>query len=589
MIIHTKIKILLVTLFPLIGAHLSAQNNLRGLIVDSLTNNPIPFVSIGIEGTNKGTISNEKGYFILKQDSSKPFFLNFYALGYAPRKIAIQNEQEITVRLASVGYKLNETTIKANEGEKVFIKALQKLQSTPKFLYQSDAFFRLITKTDDTCTEMIENFYTTWLGNTGIKYWEMEHGRYALPKNYVEKGLFKSLDFSQIIRYADILNENTTDKINYLPFVFDKRYLKYLWFNIDMRIEGKDDTIIKIDFKPKKKFANKIATSGSIFISTKTFEVLRVIQKWDRWDENPLIHSTDNNIGVKNLKAEFDITFNKNSKQELLIKNVILKIGYDMFDNRTMKIIHKINTSSDLLFYNYSNQQIEKNIEVEDDELSIDYNDIKHRIYIKQYWDNNAVLEETPYEKSIREDFEKTGSFGNIFNNANDTLEIINNNYLMWQKDKRLHLDDLKYNSSTIYDPHKIEIRYEGTKIGGMLGELFFAWNCYNDSFYYVVLPLLDLNLSWILPSEISSSPTGFIYQKYFDLLEIHKRILVKKLDSISLQCMNKKLIMNLYKLEKEEFYTESRKMIFECWGGDESSRMRGSYIWEKLIENRLK
>ena len=49
-------------------AQVKAQN-LQGKIIDQITGNGISFVSVGIVGTNKATISNENGDFIIKVDT----------------------------------------------------------------------------------------------------------------------------------------------------------------------------------------------------------------------------------------------------------------------------------------------------------------------------------------------------------------------------------------------------------------------------------------------------------------------------------------------------------------------------------------
>ena len=559
-----------------------AQIIITGKILDSITSQPIAYASLGIAGSNKGTITNEQGVFVIKVDSL-PVKLSIFYIGYAPKIVRITKKDEIVIRLRQLTVNLKEVIVKAGEGEFIFKKAYQKLIDQKEFVYQSKSFFRLLTKNDDTCTEMIENFYDTWLGKSGIKHWELEHGRYALAKDYREKGYAISLELSLLTRYIDILNNFQTGDIRYLLFVFDKKYFDHLLFSITSRFVSNGDEIVKIDFYPVKKEKKKIFCSGSVYINTKTYDVYRLVQQWSAW-QDPLVFTHDKTKNIKNFKAAFDISFAPNKDHQMLINHIRMRIDYDMVERNTEKLVHKVNMYSDLLFYDYDEKQGNINQIPADDDYRTDYENISQRLYIKRFWDNNPVLAETPIEKGIREGFEKSGSFGKIFNNANDTLEILKDNYKIWNKKKPLHLADIHNSISDHSVLNKCEITEDGDTLGGLYSELYFAWNCYNDTFYYIVLPLLDTRETWITDSFRLSPYAEFLYQKYFDLLEIHKRKFKTILQTLDRPCLNRKMIMQLYDQANADFRDESLKMLRECWVGTDKEY----YIWENRIDEML-
>jgi len=83
-------KLLLTSIFVLLASYLYAQT-IRGRVVDSL-NIPIQYTSIGIQGQNIGTVSDENGYFSLAlpplQEDSKIIISN---IQYKPKEYTLKD------------------------------------------------------------------------------------------------------------------------------------------------------------------------------------------------------------------------------------------------------------------------------------------------------------------------------------------------------------------------------------------------------------------------------------------------------------------------------------------------------------------
>jgi hypothetical protein len=389
--------------------------------VDSISNQPISYATLGIVGSNKSTISNEQGVFKVKVDSL-PFSITIFCIGYTHKITLVNSTNDLAIRLNPLSYHLPEITVKANEGEILFGKAYQKLKNQKPFFYKAKSFFRLLTKNDDRYTEMIENFYDTWLGKSGIKYWELEHGRYAVVKDRAEKGYVLSIDFSILTRYLDILNKHESD-IKYPLFPFDKDAKKVVTFSVTNKYKSNNQEIVKVDFEVKP---NSICTrcyKGSIYIDANNYSIYRLIMECKNVSVPPVFIYSKRDA-INNFNIDFDITFHANQKQQMLINHVRLNIDYDKTTNNAPQLNHHVYTYSDLIFYDYSNspQNINK---IPDEDYINDYDAVEEKIYFKRFWDNNPILEQTSIEKSVTKNFEKSGSFGKAFNQINDTVELL--------------------------------------------------------------------------------------------------------------------------------------------------------------------
>lgn len=563
-----------------------AQVRIDGSILDKETYKPVSYASVGIAKTTKGTIANEEGLFILYADSF-PVKVVVNAVGYESKMYVIEKDvKRIVIKMIPRTYKTKDVVITANEADLIFKNAFGKLRKQSRFVYKSKAFFRLLTQNDSLHTEMIESFYDTWLGKAGIVNWDMQHGRFAAVDSSQEKRYLSSLDFSIVSRYVNILNNRQNESINYIPFVFDSRYYKQLAYTITDRFDYDGRELVRIDFEPAKKFKGKIHTKGFIYIDEKTFDTYRLVQDFDKW-EVPIIELIDPNLHLKNLKVSFDIRFQSTDLNHMLPHLMKVSFKYTVND-KEYKPLHDVNTVTNLLFYDYESTLLNERKIVDSAVYETDYEAISNKLYIQDFWDKNAVLAETPIEADVRKDFEDRGAFGKSFQNSNDTAVILGMNYITW-KGRAINFFRLSNSKTNRYPQGKLLLAFEGGLMGEMYGKLYFSWNCYRDTFYFISLPLLDLRETWIEEGEIGSSGTEFIYSCYLDLLEVHKRRLVKQLRQLSDPCSSKYQIKILFKEAQTRFQKESRLMVNECWGGDEYRRMKGCYKWNKYINESLK
>jgi hypothetical protein len=406
---------------------------------------------------------------------------------------------------------------------------------------------------------MIEAFYGAILKNSGIKYTQLKHGRYALSKSINKENYIVSVDFSLLSRYLDIMNLHNT-AIPFPVFPYRSRALRDFKFKVEDRIKTEEGNIIKISYKPANETYIR-CFSGFLYINSRTFDLVR-IEAVSNNNDKPPFFIFNKKVELSKCNLYFDIRFKADSLGNIAMQNINMKINYDLMERGADKLRHHVETYSNLVIYEHTPTP-RKTMRIPDEDYYTDYDRIKQRLYLKQFWDENPILAETPIETSIKEDFEKKGFFGRAFNNTNDTLQLLEDGYKLWSEKKKLTFNRILNSKPENIRLEKLEITQYGVPVGGLYSDLFFAWNCYKDSFYYCILPLFDLKASWASDSlrELNTYYRNeWIYQMYFDLLECSKREFKKVVSETPDKCEH-----------AEEIEAQYREI---AWGFDKQVRL---------------
>jgi hypothetical protein len=90
-----------------------AQSMVNGRVTDATTGDPIPYVSIGIRGTERGTIADGEGNFSITVEEQRAL-LDFSAIGYQTQSVtAADLKTTKAVQLMALAYELAEIEIEA--------------------------------------------------------------------------------------------------------------------------------------------------------------------------------------------------------------------------------------------------------------------------------------------------------------------------------------------------------------------------------------------------------------------------------------------------------------------------------------------
>ena len=106
-------------LFCLVGLlclfSLEGQNEIRikGLVTDTVSGEPLPYVSIIVKGTTTGAATDLDGRFSLTVPSSASGkMLEVSYLGYSTKQVPLKSGQSLSIQLAPTGIALNEVVVK---------------------------------------------------------------------------------------------------------------------------------------------------------------------------------------------------------------------------------------------------------------------------------------------------------------------------------------------------------------------------------------------------------------------------------------------------------------------------------------------
>ncbi|MBL0014696.1 MAG: carboxypeptidase-like regulatory domain-containing protein [Flavobacterium sp.] len=192
---------LLCLFFLLTGNLVSSQ--IKGIVIDAATKNPIPYVSIWIENENNGTTAEENGQFQLTI-ASKSKNLLFSALGYEKKTMAISSDMKVEMTPSTI--ELNEVQItkkygtrqiEIGETESPFLQAYENgpridIKFFPyKAKYKKTKFIKqIVLNTDCRIEEATLKLHLYKVDNAGLP------GDELLEKDYiatVSKGVKKTL------------------------------------------------------------------------------------------------------------------------------------------------------------------------------------------------------------------------------------------------------------------------------------------------------------------------------------------------------------------------------------------------------------
>src|SRR5688572_28930958 len=146
----------------MIGSTALCQKMVEGTIVDDESGDPIPFASIGIAGTSKGTSSNLNGQFSISV--TEPISLIVTCIGYETQRVN-SLEDLAMIRLRPMATQLDPIVVSnrpidANRIIRKAFKSIPENYNVQPFLQKF--FYRHYCKDDDAYGRLIEASVEVW-------------------------------------------------------------------------------------------------------------------------------------------------------------------------------------------------------------------------------------------------------------------------------------------------------------------------------------------------------------------------------------------------------------------------------------------
>ena len=413
---RTKLLLIAILLFP-VYVICSQDRIISGQVTDAITGEGIPFVSIGLTGSSRGTLTNELGYFSMKFSGRRGSVI-FSHVGYKREVVSIPVTSEpLSVKL-ELAFVLDNVLVTAKDNSELY-KILKKAITRTRQQMRTDkfgrAFYRQLSQNDSTHNELYEIFYDSRFDANGISDWSLQDGRYALRDNSAETNYVYNKNFTLINRLFPTLQPKTDLFIT--PMREDLEEFYELGTSKVIEQEGRQVAVI--EFSPIKEAVGPTpAFAGEIYIDLENFNVLNYSGSFE---SNNLKVITFNSMGgeVDEYNLHFETNFRFNGDGELLLDYIKTQQEFEVVYSNGLR--KSVETNSLFTIYEYytperRNRRLGGRLFARKSDREL----IEEVSYDAEFWRQNPIVRRTPIENSVIEDFESDQKFGSIFiNNRN--------------------------------------------------------------------------------------------------------------------------------------------------------------------------
>lgn len=391
-------KYLLYILLLTFSTPLIAQN-LQGKVIDAVTGEEIPFVSINVVGTSSSTVTNENGFFVIKAPTTA-FKIRVSHVSYNPIEVSINElSTSLTLRLNPATISLAEITVDPFRGQRILAAALEKAALNTNENFYANAFYRQLTSLNGKASQIYELFYDLRWNTQRVQGWSAKQSRYAELNEEVAFSLNNQsyLTFS----YSGYLLPNKGGKFVSLTTLPDYEIA------IDKFIEQADQNIAVITCKYKKGKRKQYYVNSTYYVGVNDLKIYRL--------ENSVFNLP---IRLTEATAKFPpvvstvATFNGKDHQVAILESISTKL-YLSLSVRGKDLISNINSL--LTVYNVDDQLKGQQFEA----LNRNTKDravIEAIPYDPIFWKNNPIVKQTTLEDSFIKMMESKAAFGTMTN-----------------------------------------------------------------------------------------------------------------------------------------------------------------------------
>ena len=396
-------KILISIFFLVANRFFCMSQSIQGVVVDSISKEPIPYVHVYDTKFEIGTITNKDGQFIFNKKKENPE-ITFSHIGYTRKKFLVKkNETSLLISLAPKSELLSEVTID-DQGYKFAKMALIKLMN-PNTASFGSAFYRQVTITGETPSGFIETFNNISSNPSGLEKSAIYQARYASAKSKVDIVHFSLSNFSYLTFGFKIFSTQQSD----IAKPFDPNYFDDFTYTIKSYFEdnGIKYATILYDMSPK---INRPSMVGDFTINTNTGSLVNFSAtiKHSLGADSLTVNQPNQplrRISLANHTYHWVCGFSDSTIPTLDFINVSFSASF-ILSNKPIAA----SVSSHLIVFEKDTKGKKglKNPEINQKDI----NQIKKSKYNPGFWKNNPLIKRTHFEDEVISYFEKSNSFG---------------------------------------------------------------------------------------------------------------------------------------------------------------------------------
>ncbi|MGV3546111.1 MAG: carboxypeptidase-like regulatory domain-containing protein [Pedobacter sp.] len=384
----------LLFLLLMIGLAAKAQT-IQGKVIDEITGEAIPFVSIGIVGTNSNTVTNDAGEFILK-GVNLPAKLRYSHVSYLLLENEINAANNLLVKLKPAAINLKTVVVDPYRGQRLVKAALEKATQFQKESFYGNAFYRQLTSINGKPSQIYELFYDLEFNVSKVKGWLAKQSRFA----ELNEGVSFSMSNQSYLTFAlagYLFEDRKSGK-----FVTLKN-LKEFEITIEKYIEQKDQDIavVACKYKGSKKH---FYINSTYYIGVEDNKVYRL--------ENSIFNLPMTiNVTSKMPPAGTTIaTFNGTKTDIPVLESISSKLYLNL--NIRGRALNPVISSMLTVF------QLDKNLKTQKfTELNRKVQDkaiIESIAYQPEFWKDNPIVKQTALEDTFIKMMESKSAFGTM-------------------------------------------------------------------------------------------------------------------------------------------------------------------------------
>lgn len=387
----------LLTILLLLVIPLAKAQTIQGKLVDEVTGEAIPLVSIGVMGTNNTTVTNDAGEFILK-NVSFPAKIKYSHVSYLILEQELNETiSGLVVKLKPAAINLKPVVVDPYRGLKLVKAALEKASKFSQQNFYGNAFYRQLTTLNGKPSQIYELFYDLEFNLTKVKGWIAKQSRFAESN----EGISFSMSNQSYLTFSlagYLFEDKKAGKTVTLKSLNDFE------ISIDKYIEQKDQDIavVSCKYKGNKK---QFYINSTYYIGVEDFKIYRL--------ENNIF-----NLPIKLSGSSAKIppivttiaTFNGEKTPIPLMENISTKLYLHLVaGGRALTPV----ISSMLTIY-----QLDKTLNTQKfTELTKNVKDkaiIESITYNPNFWKDNPIVKQTTLEEAFIKMMESKSAFGTM-------------------------------------------------------------------------------------------------------------------------------------------------------------------------------
>ena len=371
-----------------------SRTMIQGSVKDAETNEELPWCSISVKGTGKGSITNSEGTFTIAVYIPGDTLLFSY-IGYKPLEIpSFVVSRKRTVFLERTGIQLEELTVHAdNDYLCDILDRCRRNILKNKRCRVAKVYYGIETQTEEQPIEMLECYYNGYLKGSFIENMLFRNGRIGLAE--MDQRYFLTLNSSLAISRIDLVRQDPDYPSN--PLQFTKKRLKKMF---SLTMEPGENGMYRIGFQPLEEVRSHF--SGEMWIDRKSFSLVKIDLTIDDAVHHPFvpIFKIDR---LSQVYIKISQTF-KNDCSNSVPDHINFSYHFSYKSVRenpgsmTPSVIQReITTQGVLCFYDYDDPFIIPRFEY--DANYDDYRKMSVIPFNKTFWDNANMLILTEKQK----------------------------------------------------------------------------------------------------------------------------------------------------------------------------------------------